>query len=123
MKLLKMIVADERLKDNWSDLSVLPWIQIQINSWVNSATGYSPFELQYGSLDADYDHFPLVTPSDANAYVAKIGKNLELIREISKKIQDDVKLKYSRGTLDAARVTYKPGELVFFLLEQQVKFP
>ncbi len=28
-----------------SDLSVLPWIQIQINSWVNSATGYSPFEL------------------------------------------------------------------------------
>ncbi len=60
------------------------------------------------------------TPTDANAYVAKIGKNLELIREISKKIQGEVKLKYSRGTLDTARVAYKPGEFVFFLLEGKI---
>ena len=120
MKLLKMLVADERLKDNWSDFNVLPWVQIQLNSWVNSATGYSPFELQYGSVDVDYNSFPLDSPSEANAFVTMIGENLKLIRKISREIQQEVKLKYSRGTVDAARETFKSGEYVFLLLQAKV---
>ncbi len=120
MLLLKMLVADERLKENWSDMSVLPWVQIQINSWVNSSTGYSPFQLQYGSTDVDYNAFPLDNPTKANAFVSKIAENLDLVRKISREIQLGVKLKYSRGTVDIARVSYKPGDFVFLLLDGKV---
>ena len=121
MKLLKMLVADERLKDKWSDGTVLPWVQIQVNSWVNSATGYSAYELQYGSMDCSYFQYPVDSPNSANQYLEKLGDNMQLVRKISEDVQKKVKEEYARGTPDDARVTYDVGQFVFHIIDSKLK--
>ena len=40
---LMVLVEDERIKKQWSDITVLPIIGYILNSWIISETDFSPF--------------------------------------------------------------------------------
>ena len=54
-----MLVLDERHYNNWSDDTVLPWINFMLASFPTPETGgYTPFQLKYGTLDAAHFRLP-----------------------------------------------------------------
>jgi hypothetical protein len=117
---LRTITADERVIDKWSDPTVLPWVQIQLNSSVHSATGCSPYILQYGSLDHSYFTFPLSTPEEADDYLAKLSGNLELVRSAASTKQRSTDAKFQSKTNPTAYTRYQPGNWVFHVLKDQM---
>ncbi|MDO8094970.1 MAG: RNase H-like domain-containing protein [Candidatus Brocadiales bacterium] len=121
LKLLRMIVADERLSSKWSDMSVLPWVQLQINSWVNSNTGYSAFDLQYGSLDSAYFDVPLDSHDVANAFVSKLNENLLLVRQVVMDKKASIKRNKKLCTDPDALDPYTSGDYVFYIIDSKLK--
>ena len=56
---LSTLVMDERLVKQWSDDSVFPLINFALASYPTSeAGGYTPFQLKYGTEDAQYFKLP-----------------------------------------------------------------
>ena len=57
---LRTFVFDERLVDRWSSVNVLPLINFALNNRSTPETGgYTPFQLKYGTQDAEYIKLPL----------------------------------------------------------------
>lgn len=91
---LRTLVNDERIKDRWSDDTVLPLINLYLQSFPTSETGgYTPLELKYGTEDArrfDITFDQLTNGDKAIQLVAKLDENLSTIREISHRFQQEI---------------------------------
>ncbi len=112
---LRALVADERLASTWSDPTVLGWIQIVMNSYVSSGSGYSPYDLTYGSFDRSYFQYPLETKLAQDEYSTVLSNNLKLVREISSDYQSTLKAGREDGSDPLAQTRFVEGDFVFYL--------
>jgi hypothetical protein len=115
----RAIVFDERIKDIFADPMLLPAIQYILNSEQHSETGFSPFELMFGTDDKEYFSFPPSTDAVANVehysrFVANLNANLQLLRQISLEYQTKLAKKRISETPLHEQNTYQPGDYVLF---------
>ncbi len=92
---LAMLISDLRMKGHWSDDSILKLIQFHINSSLSGEAGVVPFELMFGSGDAEhYDFKPGLTQAQmATEHVRWLDESLQRIRDISHEHQLRIKQK------------------------------
>ena len=96
---LAALVQDEDIKDKWSADTSLPLINFMIASTPSSETGgFTPFQLKYGSEDASFFKLPAeLKPGDNqfSEFIRQLDKNIQTIRRVSSKFQDEIKEKRS----------------------------
>lgn len=92
---LRAIVSDERLKDRWSDPSVLNFVQYVLNSQVSYEPGTVPFHAHFGTEDSTYFKLPepVTEASNTQEFIRLLDENLRVIWELSKKHQTEVRNK------------------------------
>ena len=94
---------DERLKDNWSDDTVLPLINIA------ETGGFTPFELKYGTEDAAYFRLPQDGSLTPLQLLRQLDANLRAVRARSRIIQQTIK--EERASKDHPATNYVVGDL------------
>ena len=112
---LKTIVFDGRLVDRWSDSNVLSPINFALNSRTTPETGgFTPFQLKYGTQDAEYFRLPLdIHPgAEASETLRRFDRDLEIIRELSRVAQNELVEK--RRAKDAPPAHYEHGDFVLW---------
>jgi hypothetical protein len=80
---LKTLVHDKRLLDHWSDDTVLPLINFSLCSFPTTETGgWTPFQLKYGTQDAEYFRLPdnMEPGAKCHAFIKKLDENLRIVR-------------------------------------------
>jgi hypothetical protein len=117
---LRALVNDERLREVWSQTQNLALIQYALNERVNSETGYSAYELTFGSADAKY--FRVSDARDpkrtANEWLQSLNKSLAAIREVTASYQERLiagrALSNPQMSLDPVHAKYVEGDFVMY---------
>jgi len=114
---LRTLVNDLRLYDRWSDDTVLPLINLHLQSYPTKETGYyTPLQLKFGTEDAAYFKMPeeleLSPGVKAASIIKSLDENLRIVREISRKFQSD--LAAERAAKDRNISQFEPGDLILF---------
>jgi len=122
---LQTLVSDERLVDRWSDDTVLPLINFELaNRTTKETGGYTPFQLKYGTQDAEYFRLPdnLEPGARFHEILSRLDRDLRTIREISRekqalivqerKAKDPTPLNYELGDLVLFNAREKPGDML-----------
>ncbi len=112
---LRAIVFDNRINDIFDDRVIIPAIQYILNSEVNSETGFSPFELLFGSNDFQYFNFtPDGLPESQSKFVNHLQEQLTKIRQISYEHQQKLAADRVSKTPHQLQNKYQPGDFVIF---------
>ena len=117
---LAILSSTERMRDQWSDPSILTAIELILNSNVNEETQQVPLTLKFGSLSAATMMDLLVegrltTPSSASKLVAMLDTNLKELREASNNIQQLTKLERRERSNNATiEHKYQRGDFVMW---------
>ena len=103
-------------RDVFEDPSWIPTVQYILNSEVSSETGFSPFELTFGSMAALYSkHGQGGLPSDTHARLEHLNANLETLHKASKSYQDNLKReRAAKGVRPDEQNVYQSGDLILF---------
>jgi hypothetical protein len=111
---LTALVNEERVKDRWSEPSVLALINFALNDTVSSESGVRPFDAKFGSADAKYFQLPAtLQPVQATQeFVKMLDADLRAIRVASKQFQD--KLVAERTQREHPPNEYVAGDFVLF---------
>jgi hypothetical protein len=118
---LRMLVHDESIMNRWSDPTVLPLINYALNDAINSETGIRPFDAKFGMDDSKYMKLPDEVQPEVvtNEWVQALTENLRVVRDISKKYQDELIAKREENSPGEMQNVYQPGDFVLFELEKQ----
>ena len=117
---LRALVYDyserEERKDIFEDPSWLASVQYLLNSEVSSETGFSPFELTFGSKDLDYLNMDIKDlPDRAHARLTALNDQLAQLREASKAYQQKLATERAgTGVHPDRQNRYQPGDFVLF---------
>jgi hypothetical protein len=112
---LKTLISDERLRDSWSDDTVLPLINFELCSYPTSETGgLTPFQLKYGSEDARYFKLPesLDKIEKPVELLRRLDRNISIVRENSRKLQQEIAAERARR--DRPHSTYAAGDFILW---------
>ena len=120
MRHLRTLVNDERLQPRWSEVKHLALIQYALNERIHSETGYSAFELTFGSADAKY--FRVSDARDpqrtATEWLHSLNASLQAIREITTNFQNELIAERMaanpQGSRTPVHATYSVGDLVMY---------
>jgi hypothetical protein len=110
----RCLIFDIRLKHKWSDSLIISLIQHQCNCMVHSETGFSAFELKFGSKCSKGF---MILPDDnlhdkAPVALKLLNDDLENIRAISYDYQQTL-VKKRDNSLETLN-KYQPGDYVLF---------
>ncbi len=112
---LRAMVYDERIKDVFVDPTIIPSAQYILNSHVSKETGFSPFELTFGTQDKVYlDLFKNIKGDPTHSFLSKLNENLNYLRDASAKFQRDLDQKRVSETPLEKQNIYQSGDLVMF---------
>ena len=112
---LRTLVFEKGFKDRWSDDTVLPLITFTLNDRRTQETGgFTPFELKYGSKDAQHFRLPadISAGAKATAMIKQLDKDLMVLRTRSKELQSELVNKRKRN--DKPHTTYAEGDLILW---------
>jgi hypothetical protein len=111
---------DERVKDSWSDDTVLPIIQLVMNEHVSSESGVIPLHATFGDADAIYLQIPasLPHPESTHAYVKILAENLASVRAASAEYQSALKAERVSDPHPESANKYQQGDFVLFMLRK-----
>jgi hypothetical protein len=114
LRYLHAIISDERVLDNWSDSTVLPWVQYIINSEDSYETGISPFAAHFGTASETYFKLPQCSSETETtaAYVKLLDANLNKLRQISSEHRSAIVKARAAAQLPEAANSYQPGDFV-----------
>jgi hypothetical protein len=115
---IRTIVHDLRIKDHWSDPTIIGLVAHAINSAVHSETGHAPMELKFGTQDLPYMSLPdndIISKSGPTV-LRELNANLKTIRSISLEYQ--MSLVHKRSNANQAQNKYQPGDYVLFQYSQ-----
>jgi exodeoxyribonuclease-3 len=113
---LRALVHDERMKNKWSHPSILKMIEWIINSVDNSEVGITPIHARFGTDAATWFQMPenLAPGEYCTKYCQFLDENLRIIREITKKHQDEIVAKRTAENDPARQNQYQPGDFILF---------
>ena len=112
---LRAMVYDERIKDVFNDPTLIPSAQYIMNAKVSDETGYSAYELTYGSSDNLYTDLLQKgeTTSQTHIFLQRLNATLDTLRTASAEYQ--AKLVSARLKENPVHVnTYQQGDYVTF---------
>jgi hypothetical protein len=109
---LTILVNEERLKDRWSEPSVLCLINFALNDAVSSESGVRPFDAKFGTVDGTYFRLPeVIQPGkEPCEFIKLLNADLQTVREASKKFQEA--LVKERTARDHPANEYQRGDFV-----------
>ena len=112
---LSALVADERIRNKWSDNTVLPIIGYILNDWISSETGASPFALTFGDQASIYGKLPVTaSPSNhMNDFIRSLEDNLATLHDASKRFQENLIIRRTAANPPVPN-QYQPGDFVMF---------
>ena len=105
------------VEDIFADPTFLASVQYFLNSEVHSETGYSPFELTFGSSDKNYwSELPNHghSTSSHSEFLSHLNKNLNFIRDASADYQKQLILERTSKILFSTQNIYQKGDFVLF---------
>ena len=106
---------DERVIDRWSDDTVLPLINFVMADFPTSETGgLTPFQLKYGSQDAEKFRLPKgMEPGARCHHMFKVlDEDIAHIRELSQRLQDEIAAERQKDSKLVPQYVY--GDLVLW---------
>lgn len=111
---LRALVCDERIKDRWSDPTVIGWISFIMNSFNDSESGASPYDLTFGSKARKNFDFPknVLDRSNASDFLKLLDDDLDTIRSAALTYQQDQVNK--RVDSDFKQNQFQAGDFVLF---------
>jgi hypothetical protein len=114
---LRTLMQDLRPKHQWSDPINIGLIEHACNSMVHPETGYTAFEMKYGSDVQPFMSIDNLVLSDhAPKILQDLNANLKIIHELSYKHQQSlVEKRSNHNQLPSILNKYKPGDFVLFL--------
>jgi hypothetical protein len=120
---LKALVFDERVLTNW--VSLLPLVQLAMNSVENSETGVIPFEATFGSQDFIKSHLSVGEdgPALTHEYLKWLSKSLKMVFEVSKKHQQALIQDRTKETPAEDQNMFQPGDLVLWQQDPNEPLP
>ena len=114
-EMLRAYCAAEHRQQLWDDY--LPLVEFQYNNAMNSATGFSPFFLNYGqhphtpaTLLSEEPSSSLSLEEDAKEFVERMREVLQAASASMQRAQDNAKRHYDQRRIDHP---FKVGDLVF----------
>jgi hypothetical protein len=112
---LRAIVFDSRITDIFDNPTIIPAVQYILNSEKHSETGYTPFELTFGSEALPYYNLMRDVPSDTKSeFLNTLDKNLNALRTISYEYQQKLALQRTSETPPELQNQYQKGDFVLF---------
>ena len=112
---LRTLVNDKRLNDRWSNDTVLPLVNFALCSHETPENGgYTPFQMKYGTQDAEYFRLPAnLTPgARAHEILKRLDEDLRTIRSIS--IEKQAEIIQDRKKNDKPHTQYAVGDYVLW---------
>jgi hypothetical protein len=111
---LKALVFDERVLNDW--VSLLPVVQLIINTTDSSETGVVPIEAVFGSRSKEYFRLPEAEDSTVvtQSYVKWLNENIAHLYELSKAHQQTLVEKRTKQTPPEEQNMYQEGDLVLW---------
>lgn len=110
---LKTLICDERIKDRWSDPTIIGWISFLMNSFDDSEAGVSPYSLTFGSEVARYLNFPIgKLDASAPAFLKKLDGDIKQLTQLAAEYQS--KLVAERVDLQKKYNSFQRGDLVLY---------
>ena len=110
---LKALICDERIRDRWSEPTIIGWVSFLMNKFDDSESGVSPYELTFGSDVTRSLRFP-VEELDTSApnFLKQLNKDLKILNDVAKEFQG--KIVAERVDSSIRHNTYQKGDMVFF---------
>ena len=117
---IKALCMDERVKDRWSEPTILPIVQLLVNEYTHSETGYSPLQATFGDIESIYYNIPdsINEPERTHKYILSLQQNLRDIRDASAKYQQLIRSERTTNQLSETANRYQPGDYVLYLLRK-----
>jgi hypothetical protein len=112
---IRAIVFDERVRDVADDPTILPIVQYVLNTHISSETGFTPFELTFGSNDTPYSELlSQADPNSSNPFLDRLNASLIAVRAASAAHQQQ--LNSDRGAIGSPGPVnrFQPGDFVLF---------
>jgi hypothetical protein len=114
---VKTLVHDERANKRWGHPTYYLLVKHVINASKSSETGFTPYELEFGSADAKYFTLPdgpdLPIGDRAPQFLKQLDSDLKRLRQMSKKFQDEIVAERSK-TNRSKQNCFQPGDYVLF---------
>jgi hypothetical protein len=109
---VRALICDERIKDRWSDVTVIGWVSFIMNSFDDSESGLPPYTLMFGSESARYFDFPdgSLDVKSAPKFLKQLDTDLQLVRENALRYQKS--LVDTRTKSEIPQNQYQRGDFV-----------
>ena len=113
----------ERIKDEWSSPQHIGWVMYLMNRFDSSESGYSPYDLTFGTVTNRRFDFASGTldSSQTQKYVKLLDDSLKTLSSAAARYQDELVTK--RTSVNQLQNVYQKGDLVLFRLNRKKHKP
>jgi hypothetical protein len=110
-----LVVWDRNIRDVFDDPTMIPSVQYILNSHVSSETGFSLFELTFGSADKIYgDLLKDCSGRPVHTLFSKLNENLTFLRAAIAEFQQSLISARVPKDKEAVQNRFQEGDLVLF---------
>ena len=109
--------------DIWDDPDYIGFVNFCINDQVNSETGLKPYIATFGDRDQAFFSLPEVdryATKSSRAYVEKLSKSLEIVRELNAKHQSEIHAERTAKTPTILQNQFRKGDLIWFRRKERI---
>jgi hypothetical protein len=116
MVLLRALVCDRHIQNNWSEIQNIGTVQFIINQHISTETKSSAFSLKFGDLDEVYMKLPEDTDANltGDEYVELLKVNLTSLRATAASCIASNEYKHTGTMTEEKQNIYLDGDLVLY---------
>jgi len=119
MVLLRALVCDRQIQNNWSEIQNIGTVQFIINEHVSTETSTSAFSLTFGELDKIYVRLPdnKDLSSAGDDYVSLLRANLESLRKTAAACITSKEYQRAGLLIPEMQNVFQEGDLILYDLK------
>ena len=120
---IRSLLAETRLKDKWSEPTVLAWCMFIMNKFDDAESGLSPYQLTFGSEAMRHFDFPKgpLASSASSKFLKALDEDLATAQKNSSEFQS--KLVAKRTESNTAQNVFQAGDFVLHRLPDDKPLP